>query len=103
MYQFTKREMGICTAFTSCAVCNKRIGADRAVLGFPDLVPMFSDFGEFYDGCAHQACLDNWSRRDEFVAYFNELVETSGFSSSWRLVVLPSGSVCFQYDLPKEE
>ena len=93
--------MGLCTPFTNCAVCNEPLGSERSVLGFPDLVPMFSDFGDFYDGCAHQDCIDRWSRRDEFVACFNGLVEATSLNPSWRLVVRPSGTVCYQRDLPQ--
>jgi hypothetical protein len=63
---------------------------------------MFSEFGDFYDGCTHQTCMDSWARKDEFVAYFNGLVEASGLSHSWRLVILRSGAVCYQRDLPDE-
>lgn len=88
--------MGLCTPFTKCAICADPIGADREVLGFPTLVPVFSDFGDFYDGCVHQDCIDSWARKHEFISYFNSLVEESNLPASLQLVVVPSGKVCFE-------
>ena len=75
--------MGLCTPFSICPVCNTAIGNETDVIGFPDLVPMFSEFGDFYDACAHMKCMQAWSRRDEFVEYFNSLVEASKLSPAW--------------------
>lgn len=89
--------MALCTSFSECPICHKAIGNETEVIGFPDLVPLFNQFdGDFYDSCAHQACLDSWTRRDEFVAYFNELVEASPLAASWRLRILPSGKVVYE-------
>lgn len=88
--------MALCTPFNECPICHKPIGETAEVIGFPDLVPMFSQFdGNFYDSCAHQACLDSWPRRDEFVAYFNQLVEESLLSKSLQLHVLATGRVVY--------
>jgi len=92
--------MALCTPFNECPICHKPIGETAEVIGFPDLVPMFSQFdGDFYDSCAHQACLDSWLRRDEFVAYFNQLVEESSLSKSWQLHVLATGRVVYERSL----
>jgi hypothetical protein len=88
--------MGLCTPFTTCAVCAEPLGESGNVIGFPDLVPMFSEFGDFYDGCAHLECMKLWPRRDELVQYFNTLVTSSSLGDGWRLVVLPDGNVSYQ-------
>ncbi len=88
--------MGLCTPVSVCPVCKSPIGDEANVIGFPDLVPMFSDFGDFYDACAHMRCMQEWKRRDEFVQYFNTLVEASKLSSAWRLEILPSGEVTYE-------
>jgi hypothetical protein len=82
--------------FIKCAICAAAIGEGRDVVGFPTLVPVFSEFGKFYDGCVHQECMDTWIRKHEFIAYFNSLVEESNLPVSWQLVELPSGSVRFE-------
>ncbi|WP_411881682.1 hypothetical protein [Polaromonas sp. YR568] len=92
--------MALCTPLNECPICHKPIGENTEVIGFPDLVPMFSQFdGDFYDSCAHQACLDSWPRRDEFVAYFNKLVAESSLSKSWQLHVLANGRVVYERSL----
>ena len=95
--------MGLCSPVVPCAICAKPIGTGCEVLGFPDLVPMFSEFGEFYDGCAHQDCMTYWPRKAEFVDYFNGLVDVSKLSPSWRLLILPSGLVTYQRNFDNQE
>lgn len=62
---------------------------------------MFSEFGDFYDSCAHQTCMQSWPRRDEFVEYFNSLVDASPLSDSWKLYVLSDGRVAYERDREK--
>ena len=93
--------MAICTPFNPCAVCGEPLGDTTDIIGFPDLVPMFSDFGDFYDACAHAECIKSWARRDEFVLYFNSLVDSSSLSQTWRLVVLPTGYVTYQKEVDR--
>ena len=88
--------MAVCSELTPCAICGKQLGDLTDVIGFPDLVPMFSDFGDFYDACAHSQCMKDWPRRDEFVQYFNSLAESSTFPGRWHLVVLPDGRVTYR-------
>jgi hypothetical protein len=90
--------MGLCTPFTICPVCEQPLGESAKVIGFPDLVPMISEFGDFYDSCAHQVCIQNWKRRDEFIEYFNSLVSVSGLGEKWKLYVLPDGRVAYERD-----
>src|SRR2546421_11158354 len=93
--------VALCTPFSRCAICKVALGNSTNVLGFPDLVPMFSEFGEFYDACVHAECMRNWSRRDEFVRYYNSLVDTSTLGAAWRLVILPTGYVTSQGELDR--
>ncbi len=93
--------MAICTPISPCAVCGESLGDTTDIIGFPDLVPMFSDFGNFYDACAHADCLKSWARRDEFVVYFNSLVDASRLDQSWNLVVMPSGYVTYRKALER--
>lgn len=95
--------MGLCSPVVRCAICTQSIGTGCDVIGFPDLVPMFSEFGDFYDGCAHQDCMTDWPRKEEFVTYFNGLVDVSKLSPSWRLLILPSGRVRYQRDHCNQE
>lgn len=93
--------MGLCTPLTPCAVCGVPLGETTDVIGFPDLVPMFSEFGDFYDACAHADCMKAWGKRDEFVPYFNSLVDGSRLGPAWHLVVLPDGSVVYQREFDR--
>lgn len=93
--QHVEAKMGLCTPFTKCAICADPIGEGREVLGFPTLVPVFSEFGDFYDGCVHQECIESWPRKHVFISYFNSLVEESSPPILWHLVELPSGRVSF--------
>lgn len=62
---------------------------------------MFSDFGDFYDACAHAECIKVWPRRDEFVQYFNSLVDASSLGAAWHLVVLLTGNVAYQREIDR--
>lgn len=62
---------------------------------------MFSDFGDFYDACAHADCIKSWAQRDEFVRYFNSLVDARHLSQGWHLVILPTGYVTYRRELER--
>jgi hypothetical protein len=91
----------VCTSFSECSVCKKPIGDNSVVILFPDLVQLsLSDFGDFYDACAQHHCLQEWSRIDEFVEYYNRQVDSSNLASTWRLVILPSGELSHAIENP---
>lgn len=90
--------MALFSPVALCAVCKQRIADVKEAVGLAALSPTNSDFADFYDACAHRRCLKEWRRRDEFVVYYNRLVEASAYGRLPRLEVTPSGDVEYDVD-----
>lgn len=80
-----------------CALCDQRIADVKEAIGLAALIPKKSDFAVFYDACVHRTCLGKWDRRDEFIVYYNDLVD-GAHGPLPRLEVSASGGVVYDID-----
>ncbi len=90
--------MALFSPMTPCALCQKPIAEVKEAIGFAALLPMESEFADFYDTCAHSRCLKAWPRRDAFVIYYNGLVEMSAPGRVSQLAVTAEGDVVHELD-----
>ena len=81
-----------------CAICKQRIADVKEAIGLAALTPRNPDFVDFYDACAHRGCMKEWSRRDEFVVYYNRLVDMAAPGKLPRLEVTADGDVVYDVD-----
>ena len=88
--------MAISTPYLPCPICGRALDETIGVIGFPDLLPMFDEFAEFYDAAAQSECMRTWHRRDEFVAYFNAQAVAQNVAHVWKLVVDWDGQVVYE-------
>jgi hypothetical protein len=76
-----------------CAICGQPLRSDDSI-GFQYVGSRHPVVAALDDGSAHQACLDRWEHRDEFVRFWNEEVATTGFQFvTWFLRVDRRGHV----------
>jgi hypothetical protein len=72
----------------SCPLCEKAIDLDAGGhIAFPCVGLMNPRYERLDDAAVHRACLNNWRKRDRFVALFNEALANCPNSLPMRLIV----------------
>ncbi len=83
--------MALFSELTPCSLCGEAIGTDAdTTIGFTYLASSNPLVAQLDDTVVHQACLDSWEERDEFVAAWNREAKSV---LSQELIVTKDGHV----------
>jgi hypothetical protein len=77
-----------------CPLCGQPVGSDeRLIIGFTCLGSYDPDVAVIDDAVVHQACLDDWERRDYFVSAWNAEAAQNDRTSRYWLEISSGGHV----------
>lgn len=83
---------------TPCGLCGAPIEEARQAIGIAALPTTLSAFDGLHDASVHRTGLRAWARKDEFVGYYNCLVDTRARGRVSRLLITSDGDVVHEVD-----